>query len=63
MSVIVQLRSSQCAREECNWTYLGVWTLNREDGGDGIVGGVSLYDYWHIGDPMGKDRGGGEGAL
>ena len=40
MCVIIQLRGSESARVESDRTELIVRAVEREDGGDGIVGGI-----------------------
>jgi len=34
-----------------------------KDSSDGVVRSIGLHSQWSVGDPVGKDRSGGEGLL
>ena len=63
MGVVVELRSGESSRTECNWENLIILTTDGDDAGDCIVQSVRLDDDQSIRNPMRKDRSGGEGFL
>ena len=63
VGVIVQLQSGQGLRVVCDRVNLLIQTTDGEDASNGIVRSVGFYDYWSVQNPMGKDRGRGEGVL
>src|ERR1700679_3445866 len=63
MGVVVQFRSTEGARVERHGANLAGVCLNRQNGPQGVVGGVGFHDDWSVGDPVGEDGGGDEGRL
>src|ERR1700679_2011591 len=63
MGVVVEFRSTEGARVERYRANLAGVCLNRQNGAQGVVGGVCFHDDWSIGDPVGEDGGRDEGRL
>ena len=60
VSIIVQLRSREGAGVKSNGVDLIVRVRDGEDGGDGVVGGVSLYPNRSVGGPVNEHQCRGE---
>ena len=63
VGVIVEFRSGEGMRVECDGAELSVGAGDRKDASDGIVGSVGLDCDRNIRHPMGEDRSGGECLL
>jgi len=63
MGVVVELRGGQSPRIVCDRTEDLVGASDGKDSSDGIVQSISLHSQRSVGDPVGKDRSGGEGLL
>src|ERR1700721_2930147 len=63
MGVVVEFRSTEGARVKGHRADLAGVRLNRQNGAQGVVGGVCFHDDWFIGNPVGEDGGGDEGRL
>ena len=61
MYVIVELWGSEGPGVKSDQVDFGfIWRCDRENGSEGIVGGVSFENDLHVWDPMGQYRSGGE---
>ena len=56
MGIVVELGSMETAGQEGNRMNLTILKVNREDGGNSVVGSVGFHDKLTVGNPMGKDR-------
>ncbi|KAI6156661.1 hypothetical protein BKA82DRAFT_162480, partial [Pisolithus tinctorius] len=63
MSVIVELRSSECVGVKGNWAEFTIGAGNREDTCNGIVRCIGLNCDWGIRHPMSQDWSRGESGL
>ena len=63
MSIVVQLHSGKGAGVKSDGVDLIVGASDAEDGGDGVVGGISLYCDRSVRGPVNEHRCGGEHIL
>ena len=64
MYIVVELWGGEIPGVKRNQVDFGViWRCDRENGGEGVVGGVSFKDDLCVWDPMSQYRSGGEGLF
>ena len=64
MYVIVELRGGESPGVKSNWVEFGViWRYDGENGGEGVVRGVSFEDDLCVWNPMSQYQSSGEGFF
>src|ERR1700746_3597905 len=63
VGIVVEFRSSQCPRMECDRANLTILTTNGNDTGNGIVRGIGFHNDGVVQQPMSQNGGGSEGVF
>src|SRR5882672_12961064 len=63
VDIVIEFQSGKSLGVECNWVKLAIWSCNRKDCSECIVGSVSLDCNLSVQDPMGKDQSCGESLF
>src|SRR5882672_679912 len=63
VDIVIEFQSGKSLGVECNWVKLAIWSCNRKDCSECVVGSVSLDCNLSVWDPMGKDQSCGESLF